>query len=148
MRALRPSSLALLFVVCLSGTIVDGIVLARSHFHSSANYRSVVLHGDAELLVSPADHAAALRCVAECTVGESRWETGRQPNEVENKVQSNAVCVMSIIQQHNAALATHTRTFLRRLPVAAHSFVCVCVHVPSSVVALSRCVAFSRCAEH
>jgi nitroimidazol reductase NimA-like FMN-containing flavoprotein (pyridoxamine 5'-phosphate oxidase superfamily) len=45
---------------CLSVTLVDGLVLARSHFHHSANYRSVVAFGRAQALTDPPQKAAAL----------------------------------------------------------------------------------------
>jgi hypothetical protein len=45
---------------CLSVTHVDGLVLARSHFHHSVNYRSVVAFGKATAVVDPAAKAAAL----------------------------------------------------------------------------------------
>lgn len=45
---------------CLSVTHTDGLVLARSHFHHSVNYRSVVAFGRARLVEEPAQKAAAL----------------------------------------------------------------------------------------
>jgi nitroimidazol reductase NimA-like FMN-containing flavoprotein (pyridoxamine 5'-phosphate oxidase superfamily) len=46
--------------VCVTVTLVDGIVLARSAFHHSINYRSVVVHGMARQVTDPAERAAAL----------------------------------------------------------------------------------------
>lgn len=46
--------------VCLTVTHVDGIVLARSAFHHSINYRSVVVHGTAHQVTDPAERAEAL----------------------------------------------------------------------------------------
>jgi nitroimidazol reductase NimA-like FMN-containing flavoprotein (pyridoxamine 5'-phosphate oxidase superfamily) len=46
--------------VCLTVTHVDGIVLARSAFHHSINYRSVVVHGTAFQVTDPAERAEAL----------------------------------------------------------------------------------------
>src|SRR5918997_1839345 len=39
--------------VCVAVTLLDGLVLARSQFHHSANYRSVVAHGAARLVTDP-----------------------------------------------------------------------------------------------
>jgi hypothetical protein len=47
--------------VCVTVTLVDGLVLARSAFHHSMNYRSVVVLGRAKLLSDAAEKAAALR---------------------------------------------------------------------------------------
>jgi uncharacterized protein len=46
--------------VCVTVTLVDGFVLARSAFHHSINYRSVVIHGTAHAVTDPAEQAAAL----------------------------------------------------------------------------------------
>ncbi|QKV91284.1 pyridoxamine 5'-phosphate oxidase family protein [Streptomyces sp. NA02950] len=46
--------------VCLTVTHVDGLVLARSAFHHSINYRSVVVYGTARPVIDPVDRAAAL----------------------------------------------------------------------------------------
>lgn len=46
--------------VCLTVTHVDGLVLARSAFHHSANYRSVVVHGEARQVTDPQERTAAL----------------------------------------------------------------------------------------
>jgi len=45
---------------CIGVTIVDGLVLARSHFHHSVNYRSVVAFGRARTIAEPATKSAAL----------------------------------------------------------------------------------------
>jgi len=45
---------------CVTMTLVDGLVLARSHFHHSVNYRSVVAFGRARLLTEPAQKTHAL----------------------------------------------------------------------------------------
>jgi nitroimidazol reductase NimA-like FMN-containing flavoprotein (pyridoxamine 5'-phosphate oxidase superfamily) len=46
--------------VCVTVTLVDGLVLARSAFHHSINYRSVVVHGTATVVEDPAEKAGAL----------------------------------------------------------------------------------------
>ncbi|MGH7571413.1 MAG: pyridoxamine 5'-phosphate oxidase family protein [Gemmatimonadota bacterium] len=50
---------------CVSVTLVDGIVVARSLFHSSMNYRSVVAFGTARLIEDPTEKARALEALAE-----------------------------------------------------------------------------------
>jgi nitroimidazol reductase NimA-like FMN-containing flavoprotein (pyridoxamine 5'-phosphate oxidase superfamily) len=54
--------------VCVTVTHVDGLVLARSAFHHSMNYRSVVVVGTAELITDPADKEAALERFVEALV--------------------------------------------------------------------------------
>jgi nitroimidazol reductase NimA-like FMN-containing flavoprotein (pyridoxamine 5'-phosphate oxidase superfamily) len=51
--------------VCLTVTHVDGIVLARSAFHHSINYRSVVVHGTAYQVTDPAERAQALDAIVD-----------------------------------------------------------------------------------
>jgi nitroimidazol reductase NimA-like FMN-containing flavoprotein (pyridoxamine 5'-phosphate oxidase superfamily) len=70
--------------VCLTVTHVDGIVLARSLFHSSMNYRSVVVFGNAVKVEDPDEVMAGLRAITDSIVPE-RWDDARGPNEVELK---------------------------------------------------------------
>lgn len=70
--------------VCVTVTLVDGLVLARSAFHHSMNYRSVLVFGLATLVDSPDEKLAALRAFSEHVV-PGRWEEVRQPNEQELK---------------------------------------------------------------
>lgn len=51
--------------VCLTVTHVDGIVLARSAFHHSINYRSVIVHGTAYQVTDPAERAQALDAIVD-----------------------------------------------------------------------------------
>ncbi len=51
--------------VCLTATIVDGIVVARSGFHSSMNYRAVMLFGDARVVDDPAEKHVALEAIVD-----------------------------------------------------------------------------------
>ncbi|MDI5969281.1 pyridoxamine 5'-phosphate oxidase family protein [Streptomyces sp. SL13] len=51
--------------VCLTVTLVDGLVLARSAFHHSINYRSVVVHGTAYQVTDPQERALALDAVVD-----------------------------------------------------------------------------------
>jgi hypothetical protein len=70
--------------VCVTVTHVDGLVLARSAFHHSVNYRSVVILGTAHLVDDPAEKREALRIFTE-HVMKGRWDDVRQPNEQEMK---------------------------------------------------------------
>ena len=73
--------------VCITVTLVDGLVLARSVFNHSMNYRSVVALGTATLIGDPAEKLAALRAFTEKLI-PGRWEDARQPNEKELKATS------------------------------------------------------------
>lgn len=70
--------------VCVTVTHLDGIVLARSAFHHSVNYRSVVVLGKARLVEDPEEKMEALRIFTE-HVMKGRWEEIRWPNEQEMK---------------------------------------------------------------
>ena len=70
--------------VCVTVTHVDGLVLARSAFHHSVNYRSVVILGTARLVEDPAEKMAALRIFTEHVL-KGRWDDVRQPTEQELK---------------------------------------------------------------
>ena len=64
---------------CVTVTHVDGLVLARSAFHHSVNYRSVILYGQAEEVRDAAEKYEALRRVVE-QVAQGRWKDVREPN--------------------------------------------------------------------
>jgi len=70
--------------VCVTITLVDSLVLARSAFHHSMNYRSVVLFGTAMLVESPEEKTEALRAISEQIV-PGRWDEVRWPTEQELK---------------------------------------------------------------
>ena len=70
--------------VCATVTLVDGYVLARSAFHHSLNYRSVVMLGRARLVSAPAERLEALRIITNHLV-PGRWEEVREPNDLELK---------------------------------------------------------------
>jgi uncharacterized protein len=70
--------------ICVTVTLVDGLVMARSAFHHSMNYRSVVVLGAAREVTDPDEKMAALRSVVE-HVAAGRWEEVRRPNELELK---------------------------------------------------------------
>jgi uncharacterized protein len=73
--------------VCLTVTLVDGLVLARSVFNHSMNYRSVVALGKATLVDAGTEKLEALRGFTE-KILPGRWEEARQPNEKELKATS------------------------------------------------------------
>lgn len=73
--------------VCVTVTLLDGLVLARSVFNHSMNYRSVVILGTATLVSDPAEKLAALRTLSEHIIPQ-RWDDARQPNETELKATS------------------------------------------------------------
>ena len=70
--------------MCVTVTLLDGLVLARSVFNHSMNYRSVVILGTATLVNDPAEKLAALRALSEHIV-RGRWADARLPNERELK---------------------------------------------------------------
>jgi nitroimidazol reductase NimA-like FMN-containing flavoprotein (pyridoxamine 5'-phosphate oxidase superfamily) len=70
--------------VCVTVTLLDGLVLARSVFNHSMNYRSVVILGKAELVDDPEEKLAALRTLSEHIL-PGRWDDSRQPNDRELK---------------------------------------------------------------
>ncbi len=70
--------------VCVTVTLLDGLVLARSAFHHSVNYRSVVILGRAKLVESNAEKMTALEAFTEQVV-PGRWAEIRWPNEQELK---------------------------------------------------------------
>ena len=73
--------------VCVTVTLLDGLVLARSLFNHSMNYRSVVVLGDAALVENHEEKLAALRILSEHIL-PGRWDDARQPNEQELKATS------------------------------------------------------------
>jgi hypothetical protein len=79
--------------MCLTVSLLDGLVLARSAMHHSANYRSAVLLGSARVVESQAEKRAALRAVVEHIV-PGRWADVRHPSE--NELKATAVLAMAI----------------------------------------------------
>jgi nitroimidazol reductase NimA-like FMN-containing flavoprotein (pyridoxamine 5'-phosphate oxidase superfamily) len=73
--------------VCITVTLLDGLVLARSVFNHSMNYRSVVVLGKATLVEDAEEKIAALRLLSEHIL-PGRWADARQPNERELKATS------------------------------------------------------------
>ena len=70
--------------VCVTVSLIDGLVLARSAFHHSVNYRSVVILGTAREVDDPSEKMEALRRFTE-HIMKGRWEEIRWPNEQEMK---------------------------------------------------------------
>ena len=66
--------------VCVTVTLIDGLVLARSAFHHSMNYRSVVIFGRATLVEDFEEKNAALLALSEHIV-RGRWAEVREPTE-------------------------------------------------------------------
>jgi uncharacterized protein len=88
--------------VCVETTIVDGLVLARSVFHHSVNYRSVVLLGRGRPLEDKQEKLAALKAITDHLI-PGRWSEARLPNAKE----MNSTRVVSIeIDEASAKLRT------------------------------------------
>jgi uncharacterized protein len=78
---------------CLTVSLIDGLVLARSAMHHSANYRSAMLVGRATLVEDPAEKRTALRAVVEHIV-PGRWDDVRAPTE--NELKATSVLAIAI----------------------------------------------------
>ena len=70
--------------VCVSVTLLDGLVLARSVFHHSMNYRSVIAFGTTRPVESEEERWTAAKKFVEHVI-PGRWEDARQPNESDMK---------------------------------------------------------------
>ena len=81
--------------VCVAVTLLDGIVLARSAFHHSMNYRSVVLFGSAQAIDAGEKKVEALRIISEHIL-PGRWDEVRKPTEKELK--ATAVLALPITE--------------------------------------------------
>jgi hypothetical protein len=68
--------------VCITVALLDGLVLARSAFHHSMNYRSVVIYAMAREVIEPEERNAVLKASVE-RLAEGRWEQIRKPNDAE-----------------------------------------------------------------
>jgi nitroimidazol reductase NimA-like FMN-containing flavoprotein (pyridoxamine 5'-phosphate oxidase superfamily) len=88
--------------VCLTVTLVDGLVLARSVFNHSVNYRSVVVLGTARLVEGDDEKVEALHALTE-QLAPGRWEEARQPTAKELK----ATWILSLpIEEASAKVRT------------------------------------------
>jgi len=79
---------------CVTVTLVDGLVLARSAFHHSINYRSVVIFGNATLVEDAEEKSAALLAFSEHVI-RGRWQDVREPTEQELKATTVLVLVLA-----------------------------------------------------
>jgi hypothetical protein len=70
--------------VCVTVTLVDGLVIARAPFHSSMSYRSAVIFGSARVVDDPDEKWEAFRLITEHVV-PGRWEDSRLPTEKETR---------------------------------------------------------------
>ena len=77
LRALRDGARA-----CVTATLVDGLVLGRSAFHQSINFRCVILYGPAREVEDPREKRDALRAIVEHAI-PGRWADTREPNAQE-----------------------------------------------------------------
>jgi uncharacterized protein len=88
--------------VCVTVTLLDGIVLARSAFHHSMNYRSVMILGKASAIEDEQEKTAALRVISEQIV-RGRWDDVRKPTAQELK----ATAVLKLpIEEASAKIRT------------------------------------------
>ncbi|GAB4580901.1 MAG: pyridoxamine 5'-phosphate oxidase family protein [Anaerolineales bacterium] len=88
--------------VCVTVTLLDGLVLARSLFEHSMNYRSVVAFGKGRLIEAREEKMEALRLISEHML-PGRWDDARQPTEKE----LNATTVVAVkIEEATAKIRT------------------------------------------
>ena len=88
--------------VCVTVTLIDGLVLARSAFHHSVNYRSVVIFGKARRIEDEREKLEALYAFTEHIV-PNRWNEIREPNALELK----ATTVLSLpLEEASAKIRT------------------------------------------
>ena len=69
--------------VCVTVTILDALIVARTPFHNSVNYRSVVVRGEAVPITEGGAKLAALHAINDHMVGI--WDTARSPSEADLK---------------------------------------------------------------
>lgn len=88
--------------VCLTVTLLDALVVARSLFHHSMNYRSVVLFGKAQLVATESEKMTALQVFTNQMI-PGRWQEARIPNSKE----LNATTVLALpIEEGSAKVRT------------------------------------------
>ncbi|MBX7268372.1 GNAT family N-acetyltransferase [Micromonospora sp. Llam7] len=81
--------------VCVAVTLLDGLVLARSQFHHSANYRSVIAHGTAYLVTDPGERAAVFTALVE-KVAAGRAADSRPP--ARRELAATAVLALPLVE--------------------------------------------------
>jgi uncharacterized protein len=69
-------------LACVTVTLVDGLVLARSVFEHAVNYRSAMVYAPPRTVTEPAEKLAGLRCVSE-HLAPGQWDYARQPSRKE-----------------------------------------------------------------
>ncbi len=77
--------------VCVTVTLIDGMVVAKSAFHHSMNYRSVMVSGQASIVTDPAEKIEALAVITNHLL-PGRWEEVRETT----KVELNATSVLAL----------------------------------------------------
>ena len=88
--------------ICLTVTLLDGMVFARSMFEMSANYRSVVVLGEARPVTDPVEKLRALEAFSE-QVLPGRWREARPPTRKE--IKATAVLALSL-EEASAKIST------------------------------------------
>lgn len=88
--------------VCVTVTHVDGVVLARSLFHHSINYRSAVVFGTGRVVEKEAEKIEALKAITDQLMA-GRWEDARRPSPVELKA---TAVVAVLIEEASAKVRT------------------------------------------
>jgi nitroimidazol reductase NimA-like FMN-containing flavoprotein (pyridoxamine 5'-phosphate oxidase superfamily) len=68
--------------ICVTITLVDGLVLARSVFEHAVNYRSAMIYGVPRVVTDPAEKLLGLRCLSE-HLAPGQWDYARQPSRKE-----------------------------------------------------------------
>lgn len=91
----RPLIVGPAQTVCVTVTLLDGIVLARSAFHHSVNYRSAVIFGVPRLVVDDAEKLRALQCITE-HLAPGQWAATRQPTRKE--LAATSVLALSLVE--------------------------------------------------
>jgi nitroimidazol reductase NimA-like FMN-containing flavoprotein (pyridoxamine 5'-phosphate oxidase superfamily) len=81
--------------VCMTVTLVDGLVLARSAFHHSMNYRSVVIFGKARIVEDEDEKMKALHAFTD-HIMRRRWEESRLPTQ--NEMRATMVLALSLVE--------------------------------------------------
>ncbi len=77
LRSMQPGT-----EICLTATLLDGLVVARSAFHNSMNYRSVVVIGTPRIVDDPAEKRAALEIITDHVIA-GRWAASRPVTDKE-----------------------------------------------------------------
>jgi len=79
--------------ICVTVTLLDGLVCARSVFHNSMNYRSALIYGTARLVADEAERLEALRAITDHLI-PGRWDNSRRPTRKE--LAATAVLALSL----------------------------------------------------